>query len=593
MALIPTRTVKQVISTGVEPDAWCEGLDTIVIEAGYHSLPDGNEVLIEQTRSVLNQYGTVMRRDVERWVYEVAGAPPLEYSRDTFASVFLPGMGGAYQFRPLRLVETERIRFFPWNTFTDGVNLSFHRVIAGYVIYDQKPAPANVSSETLAKLVAQGRNPQAGELRRILDSGRLWSEAIRGAEVIETSTARQETVWVDPVVTEVELVFEEADKWSVYRVTKSHIHPGDCQVEGPDLQRKESFAYCLPVPLTAPRVEARSLDAGVRVKVTGGEVQVPCTWAEPVTVYPDRYRVERLTVSEPDRDPDDDPFGRYDTSPADASSSRSDLVEEVDATDLSGRPVASSLPGQEVYTEPGDTSEPPVEYWQVVAEVDRETDPPEAAAATLVDQDVQSGAVYRYRAVALLHADESPPSAEVEVTYGGATSAGSALRVRSRRAADGTLELDCIAPDDPALLAEEYGECLIFDLPVDLRTLAEEPCYGCEQDVTEDGAYETAGEALAEDLARQVMARDRQAGLTVTVELGLPLIVLERGQEISLGASGRPGTLGWDTVGNGLVISEEVERDRRWILDGFKLGASRNRSGRLEGLTTTLTLVEP
>lgn len=87
-------------------------------------------------------------------------------------------------------------------------------------------------------------------------------------------------------------------------------------------------------------------------------------------------------------------------------------------------------------------------------------------------------------------------------------------------------------------------------------------------------------------MARRLFARSREPKLSARVTLTMPLLGLERGQQVALDA------ITWQTFGNGLVISSETVPDT-WLLDGFALGVSRGADGKLELRQATLTLAEP
>lgn len=582
MALTADRWTEVVLTDSPEPQAWTEGLASVTIRAGWHDdLVTGLPFLIEQERTVRNQYGTILRRDEERWVYEIVGGPPLEYHRDTYAQAFLPGVGGgAGQPRALRLIEQERTRYYPWTALGAGSDgeLTRLRTLAGYVVYDMRPSPAVMTAAQLALAVERGYETDGAALHKIVDSGRPLIEAIGNAEVIETSDTAQLAEWVDPYLSEWDTTISQVDRWLTWTTTKDHIRPGVPDVSGPVDRRKESYSYPLPVPIDPPVVHAQAVGGdGVRLRIEGGGATFPCSFGAATTIRPHRYRLERRVVSETAPSPQADPWSMYDTGGTAPTSSA--MVEDDTITEYDGTPAASVLPAQTVYTEPGDAEEVEDDGWVVLATLDNEIAPPEPGQAHHLDDDVENGGVYAYRAVAIIDYDESPYSAEVRATYSGASLAGG-FRVSARPGADGAVEIDAVAPDDPGLLDPGYGECLIFDLPIDLGEALE------SWPIWNEGAddYIDVAEIVAESVAQRIFARDREPGLTVEVEVGLPLICLERGQDIGL------GEISWTTTGNGYVISTSTTDDR-WQLDGFKLQARRG-AGAVEGLTTTITLLE-
>lgn len=582
MSLIATRwTGPHVLEDVSDPDVLTEGVGSLTILAGFYDDPaTGQSWLIEQTRTVTNHAGTIIRRDIERYVYEVAGGPPLEYHRETWGAVYLPRVNPGRGFFKL---EEERTRFYPWTGFAAGANLSRKRELAGYVIYDMKPAPAALTADAIDRLEERGYSAEAVAgmpLHRVIDSGRLWRDAYLGSEVVDDEDTPQIAIWVDPVETEIDLVYTEPDKYTIYTVTKSCLRPGETSVDGPRFQRKESWQYTIPVPIDPPVVVATGQAESIRVHVRGGGATISSTIGDDVRVPPERYRLQRRLTSGTDRDPGEDPFGMYDTDPATfMPPTGGALWQDTGVGDFSGTP-ADPLPAQTSYTEPGDVTEPTplVEDWSEVADLVNLGQWWQEGYADWVDTDVVNGSTYEYRAVAMIGEDSSPPGPSDTVTYGGTTGAAGYV-TRVRRAEDGSVEVDVLAPEDTALLPLEYGETLVFDpVPIDLKDLV---------DMTaDDGAYyddliDTLGE-----LATAVIARDRREGLQARLELGFPLLVLERGQEIALDA------VEWTTTGNGLQITSETVPDA-WILDGFRLAVGRGSDGKLSNVDMSLDLVEP
>lgn len=577
MPLIPNRwTGPHVLEDVTDPD-WCtEGVGTISILVGYHDDPGtGESFVIEQRRSLANHAGRVLREDVERWVYEMAGAAPTEYHRETWGSVYLPRSNPG---RAFILLEVERCKFYPWTGFSSGQNLSRKRELAGWVVYDRKPSPAPLTADQVARLEERGYWPGGVgglPLHRVIDSGRLWSDAVREAQVVETAEAPQVSIWVDPVWTEVEIVYSEPDKWTSYVIRKDHLRNGATELQGPNVIRREGYSYRLPVPIMPPVVRASAAGAsGVRLEVEGGGAVITGSWGGDTTVPPDRYVVERRVVSEPEVDGGTDPWGVWDTDPAGEVEGGRLLFDVVDTTDLQGM-SADPTPAPEDYAddEPGDITEPEVEDWEVVAELPNAGAWTEVGHAETTDGDVVALGEYEYRAMALIGDESSAPGPVDGVkTTGGTRAAG--FLARTRRAADGSVEVDIVSPE--GVLEEGYGETVVLELPVDLQELV---------DMTADEPYAEL-EELAVELATRLATRDQGEKTRATVEVGLPLLVLERGQEIVV------GSVSWRTIGNGLQIESESTGEA-WILDGFRLGASRSASGELQGVGTTLELVQP
>lgn len=550
MSLNATRWSKEELTGLATADEFSEALDRMTVFAGWHDDPaTGESLLIEAETVSVNQLGQLIRRDVIRNTYDAPGTPPLLHARDTYARPYLPS---ANEGRAEILVETERDEYHPWTYFQQGSpNLSRKRLISGYVVYDLSKRGTALTAEERAELEEKGINPD-GNPEIVVDSARLWSEANHLAEVVESPTAPQVAKWVDPFESEFEIVFEEPDKYTIYSYRKNHLRPQDMKMSGPTHQRKPGYKYRLPVAIEPPAIEATTeADDGIRLTVTAGGATVLDK-----RVQPERYRILRKTISSPAPAADPDPFDLYDTPPAAAT--KSTLWIDTAVTDLDGTP-ASALPAVTPYTEPGDTSEPAGDEWTVVAEIDNERPAEPVGYATIVDSDVINAAVYEYVATAIIGTDESAPSSPDRATYGG-TSRRSRISTTVRRNADGSLELDTIAPNP-----ELYGETLEFEIPVEL--------------------FESEAEEFGDEIGRRHFADDLESGLNVDVELNEPLAILERGQRITTPA------IAWTTTGNDLVITSETET-RDWILDGFRVSALMNKDGELTIQGTTLYLTE-
>ena len=555
MPLSVSRWTEDVLEDFESADAYCEGVQTVVVKAGWHDDPaTGESIQVAGEKVMTNQYGIVIRQDLEEWDYDIAGAPPLEYRRETHAMVYLPGISSG-RFTTTK-VEEERIVYYPWSAFQPGsANLSRRRVLSGYAIYDMRPQPDALTAEEKEKLSDRGQNPE-GSAGLIVDSARTWQQATSRGEIVEEASAPQVSKWVDPMETETEIVFEEMDKWTLYRIRKNHLRPGDTTFEGPEHRKKESWTYRLPVPVDPPSLSL-SIDGdnGVRIEIEGGGATV-----NSVKIPPEKYRLLRRTISEPDRSPEGDPFGLRSTPPEASSTAR--MWIDTNTTELDGTP-ASSLPSQESYDEPGDTSDPDTEGWRLIAEPENAAGPRDDGRAIVLDDDVLSTAVYEYVATAIIGRDESAPSERVQITYGGADHA-SRIRSHVRRTDDGSLEIDVVAPLDPAF--PEYGDTVIFeDLPILL--------------------YEDTAGDFGDELGLRHFADDRRERLEVELKTTIPLITLERGQRVKI------PKVEWTTTGNGLIITSETEQ-KTFELDGFRLGFTRRPDGKLTVDSSDLYLVE-
>ena len=552
MPLSISRWTEDIVKDFDPAAPYCEATESVVFRAAWHDDPaTGESILVGTERVVLNQQGVMTHSDVEERDYTIAGAPPDEIRRETYATVYLPKLG-----RKLHHVQSDRTRFFPWSAFQPGsANLSYRRTISGLVVYDMRPHPDSLTSEEQEKLEARGQNSQ-GPPGLLIDSARRWDEATDRGEIVEESSALQTTIRVVPFTTEVEYVFEEMDKWTIYHGKKNHLRPGPMIWGLPEHRKKESWTYRLPVPVDPPSLKLGiDGDNGVRVEIEGGGATV-----NSVKIPPEKYRLLRRTISEPDRSPEDDPFRLWSTPPAASSSAR--MWIDTDTTELDGTP-ASSLPSQESYDEPGDTSDPDTEGWRLIAEPENDAGPRDDGRAVVLDDDVLSTAVYEYVATAIIGRDESAPSERVQITYGGASHT-SRIRTHVRRADDGSLEIDVVAPLDPAF--PEYGDTVIFeDLPILL--------------------YEDTAGDFGDELGLRHFADDRRERLEVELSTTIPLITLERGQRVKI------PKVEWTTTGNGLIITSETEQ-KTFELDGFRLGFTRRPDGSLSIDSNDLYLVE-
>lgn len=555
MPLVPNRWTEETLADLADTDVFSEGTASVFIRAGWHDDPaTGDAILIEQEIHALNQYGTLMRRDVKKYEYEIHGAPPLRYSKETYSSLYLPDVNIG---RALRLVDREVSEYFPWSSFQPlAPNLSRKTIRAGYVIYTTTPDERALTTAQKKELEAKGFTVD-GPPKLIVDSASPWHTANHDGTVVERTEAPQTTRWVDPYESEVELVFEEPDKYTIYTVTKNHLKPQDIRYGGPRHQRKPSYSYRLPVAIEPPTIKASAAgDDGVKLEVSGGGADVLGR-----KVQPEKYRILRRIISEPSRSADPDPYGLYDTPPG-AAPEKSTLWIDTDTTDLAGAP-ASSLPSQTPYTEPGDADEAADEGWTMIGELDNANGPDDDGYATMIDGEVLNDGNYEYVATALIGQDESAPSSPVRFHYGGANTQ-SRIGTYVRRTDDG-LELDISAPTDPDALPDDYGETLEYEIPLQIT--------------------EAEAEELGEELGRRHFADDRDSALEIEVDVTVPLITLERGQLIKTPA------IEWTTTGNDLVITSETE-SREWLLDGFRLSAKISEKGKVDVSRTTLYLTE-
>lgn len=555
MALNANTFTDQTFEPSPDQTEWTEGRGSINVKRGYFKNPSRpkEEILITQVTTILNQYGHEIRRDEEEWFYELPGAPPSEYKRETYSRVWLPGIG-----RTREPVETEHVVYWPFTPLTTKDNLGRTRRVSAYVVYDLPKAPdEDASAEAKAKAVEDGFEPGTKQ-NVIVSSGRLWSEANLGNHIVRETDASQRAVWVDNVMVEEELVAEELDKWTIWTAKKNALRSAGIEWSGPTHIRKESFKYRLPVPLNPPKLTVTSpVPTGIRLEASGGGAKIKNPFFGPAAgfnVEPTGYNFYRRTVTEPPRDPDDDLFG-WGGPPLSLGNRK--IIENTDVKDFSGAP-ADPLPIQSTYTEPGDADpepEPRDTEFQRIASVENTKDRLNRGFGEFIDGDVEDGAEYEYYATCVYNDQESSDSNHETRTYTGP---------RHRRyrmlSVDGGVE--AVAPDDPALGDLDYGETIEIDLPT-----------------TEDPL------PIAEEIADRQFAANRGPDYVVKITVLHPLLGLEWGQGVVL------PSVTWEVFGNDIQISSRTQAER-WMLVGFKRSARRDASGSWSDPKTELTLQE-
>jgi hypothetical protein len=554
--LVPTEYTQDRLDQLPDQDlnSFTTGAKAIIIECGWHDGPDG-KILIEKITQAVTRYGTVLYREDELWEYEVAGAPPIGYTRNVYGKAQLPerNWGRAYM-----LLETERADFIPWSWFQPGsANLSSVRKISCWCVYELSYDHLALTAEEEAKL-EEGNFTPWGPPRLVVDSARTWREAATEGSIVRKPGAPQTSHFVDPAIVKTELVFENPDAYHIYRITEDRIRDSDPTIEGPEIQQKEDYEYRLGVPIEPPTVKAHSTADGIRVEVEKGGAELSGRFHPP-----DDYKVLRRKVSEPDRSPAGDPLDRFDPDPAAPGTRRFVII--TDTTDFTGVPT-SPLPGQTAYSEPGDTAEPEPEGWAVIGELLNTRPWWDDGYAAMLDTDVVNGAEYEYAGVARIANEESPMSRPVSCTFGGATHS-SAIKVRTKKPTeDGVLEVDILAPEDESSPGDDYGETVIFEPPVD-----------ADEDTIED---------LGEEIAERQFLKTWTPKTRVRLTVNLPLTPLDRGQLIGLPA------IQHQVVGNSIILEQETDSGQ-WLLEGFTRRVSR-QGDRLVGFNETeLELVEP
>jgi hypothetical protein len=555
MALVPNVFQKAVFDAGPTPVDLTEGLGSTAIESGYYRNPSRpeEEILIERTKTVTNQYGTEIRRDEEEWQYDVAGGPPLRYDHRIYASTYLPGIG-----RGLRLVQVETTYFWCFSPLTDRDNLGRTKVVSAYVVYDKPKDPTKgLSGDELAAVIAKGY--QGGTFQdRIISSGKIWSQANADSAVVENTSTTQATVWIEGVTVEHNEVEEEFDKWTVWNTKKDALRAGGVEVSGPEYIRKESYRYQLPVPLEPPTIAASARSDGIEIEIEGGGAEIHNSWFGPAGTFyvaPTEYYVYRKIVSEPDRSAGDNNYGWWETPPAAPSTRR--ILTNTDVTDFAGAP-ADPLPAQTSYTEPHDADpepQPTEAEFVRIAEVENVNGNTDKGFATFLDTDCEDTAEYEYYATAVYYTQESTDSNHETVTFSG--SGGT----RRHRIIDKEEVVDAIAETDPIYPEEDFGEVIEVDLP------AEDPV------------------EVAEEVADRQFAMNRAADFEIRLVVLFPLLGLEWGQKMSI------PSVSWETYGNALHLSTEVDNDV-WMMTGFSRTIRRSQDGSWGSPETVLTLRE-
>jgi hypothetical protein len=554
MALIANVFSHTTFDPGPQPDDMTEGLGATSIETGHYKNPTrpDEKILIYRIKTVLNANGTEIRRDDERFQYDVPGGPPLRYDHEIWAKTYLPGIG-----RGFRKVQEETHYFWCFSPRTSKDNLGKTRVVNAYVVYDIPEDPTvGLTGDALQKVIDDGY--QAGTFQdRIIATGKLWSEANRTSAVVEEESAAQGTKWINGVIVEHDEIEEEFDKWTKWTTEKDALRAGGVEVAGPEFIKKEGYRYQLPVPLNPPKLEAGTGGNGVFLEARGGGAEINNSYFGPSgrwNVAPEKYYFYRKTVSEPARTPDDNLYDLWDTPPA-APTSRL-ILTDTDVTDLDGVP-ASPLPVAGSWTEPQDPDpeDPPRDTeFRRVAEVENTMGLTDEGYASFEDTDCEATAEYEYYATAVYGTQESSDSNHETVTFAG-------NRNRKYRIVDKDDVVDAIAPDDPIYPDEDFGEVVEFDLPA--------------EDVVE----------VAEEAADRQFAMNRAADFTIRATVIHPMLGLEWGQKVRL------PNVEWSTYANALHLTTETDNDV-WMVTGFKKAIRRTKDGEWESPNTVLTLQE-
>ena len=570
MALVPNQYSHTVFDIPLDTPGFTETMRVMSVISGYYNNGGSGgtnvaeTVLIENDKTILNQLGVAIRGDAEEFTYEIYKGPPMEYTRETKSSCYLPGFGRRY-----RTVEREEVVYWCFTPLSSGDNLGRTKFISAFVVYDAPVVERPLTPEESEKLEAAGLNVEGvTTLDRVVQSGEKWDQATTKARVIEGETRTQFAEWVENVETEHEIVEEEVDKWTIWNIKKNSLKPQDLKIEGPRHIKKTGFFYQFPFPLTPPKLKAKEfLSAkyeGVQLEASGGGATIKNRRLfQSFDIVPEKYNFYRATISEPDRDPSGDPYGNYILPPP--AVPKPTIVGTSGTTDPDGVPEDPKPPSAG-HTEPDDPDPPEepkeVSYTMIgTAPNDNSRRTLDKGHAIFYDEDVEQGAVYDYYAEAVIRDSVSPESNHEQISYTG--NSNRHRRSGIRRAEDGTIEVDADAPDDPELPPQDYGEVYEDDVPT---------------------SYEDDGdiEDLIDDIAPRQFAAS-EPDFNINMDILIPLLGLEYGQAVKM-----PQVF-WETYGNQLVMSQQTLPED-WILVGFTHKFDKNKDGTWTDQKTNLKL---
>lgn len=570
MALIPTRYDHSVFFPGPAQEDWQEGTGGMSVTTGWYENPARDEdIMVQSTKSVLNQFGHEISTVEEEWQYEVAGGPPLLYKKTEYSRCYMPGIGGF----GYRKVGEEETVFWTLSPLTSANNLGRTRYVSGYVVYDVPLDPTkSTSGDAAAKTQDAGMKP--GNLQdRIVASGKMWKQATDDSSVVQEPDASQRAVWMANVIEEHDLVEEEWDKWTLWTMKKNRLRPGVVDWDGPRFVKKENVVYRLPVPLDPPTISLVTGTNGVQVQIEGGGAAIFNPYFGPSGTFyirPERYHVFRAKLVEGVRTPDNNMYGMWLPGQEPAAEPQRRMIGNDAVVDYDGV-ATSALPGQQSYTEPEDPTPPepePDTSFRLIATVDNTNGQDTPGAGEWFDTDLETNGEYEYYATCLVREDESTDSNHEQTTFTGTGSRSYRITVRSDD--DGTTQrhgpgacgttVDAVAPDDPDLPPADYGELFEFEVP-------------------------TMGDPL--EVGRTIMdsqfAARRKEDFAIKLEVLQPLLGLEYAQLVRL------PSLNWEAYGNGIHMTTSVEAVD-WSLVGFKLTVERNPDGKWRDATTQLHL---
>jgi hypothetical protein len=540
-------------------------MGSMVIKRGYHQNPakENDEILLESTTSVQNFHGTELQVVEEKWSIDRHGAPPTMYTRETWSNAYLPALGG----RSLRKVQTEETQYWTFTPLAGNnvQNLAKTRRISGYVVYDQPEDPTQATDgDTQSALADAGVD--AGSTRdRLFHTGKLWSEATSKATVIPEEGHNQFTAWVDDVITIVDRVEEEWDRWILVTVTKNALRPGDVQVSEPREIKKQGIKYSLPVPLDPPELDCTPLSEGVRCEVKGGGAYLPGGWLnDDIHISPEQYKIYRAVTTEPARTSTPDWADWWEDGEEPPERDRS-VIEDTAVTGFDGTPK-SALPPTSGHSEPHDPDPPEPEgdtYFELIATIENAQDITLAGFGygEHLDLDVVPNGEYEYYATCTYGSEESEHSNHENVTYTGTENRAYRIAVhKGAEEVNGTPvdHVDLTAPDDPSMTDDDYGSVMEWEIPTP--------------------------DEVSSEIAERVF-QQRQTPDILALEILTPLIGLEYAMQVGL------PNVEWTTTTDDLIQeSQTVAND--YVLVGYHRTIERKADGTWSSPRTTLRLQE-
>lgn len=554
MALVANVPTERIPWKGFpEAPDLAHGLGSGMVEIDRWQDPSGTFSLVLARRlTVTDQDGRAVWKETTEWTYEEAFVSgnqwPTREHRTLDAWCWLPGVN--HRADLIKVEETFKdVRLAgPW---VAGPTASTTYRYA-WVIFDllpEKYEPGDVNAAAAARGLAPLRST-AGTVawqRRVLETGRIFTAALRQSTIVEKPSAAQGALWQL-----VEIVQVEVDDDYLRTLTTTYtldVLSGLLSIDGPNEERKK-VSFEIPLPLEAPEVTATAATTSAHIEIRGGGGKVQRLWPSNGIdlLRPESYALYRRTVSLAGNPDNTDRFGLLASDPA-TSPAPVAKVEDTAVTDYAGE-TASALPAATSYDEPDPATPPVAESWELIAEPQNdETVPDMPGRAVVVDTGVEGGAVYDYKAIARVGGSDSPESAPSRITMPpGGTSGGMVLSVRG----NGT-EAD--------VLLDEYGETVVVDVPA-LPPIDD----------------------LARDIGiRQAIADKDRDALSLTPPA--PLFMLERGQ------LARVAPLAWTTWGRGLRIDSRLV-DAVWRVQAFGFTATRAKDGSFTFKVDPIEMVE-